>query len=538
MITEVFGKGMISTPDCPCNYGLKQQNGHGTCDRRPRNTEEIQDVLGLSTLPELRGVLRVATGGPIVNGDHAICSVRQINPREQPGFAGKLADRAPHLVRFDNLTALYSRMAMREKLGKSARDAEALGQSAALILIDLDDFSDVNDRYGQAAGDACLQYVASRLIATVGPVGFLARMGGDEFALLLQGHTRQSLSHILKGIQEALALPFSSDGHMFHLTSSIGIAVRCDGRGFNPDELVRDAALALDEAKASGKNCHRVFRRVLRTTCNEKLETLRGVRRALATGQLELYYQSKITLHDRTHSGFEALLRWNKGDGQILPPGSFMAAFDDPSLSMEIGNYVIASAIDQARRWVMARVPFVSIAINLSASQFRDDQLGNRILNAIAATNLDPRMIEVEVTEGVFLSATSDAVLNACKVLKQGGVRIAFDDFGTGFASLTHLRDFPVDIIKIDRSFINRLGQGQNTTTIVNAMVGLAHSLSMIIVAEGVETQAQAEFLKAIGCDAAQGYLFACPVPAAVAAQQLQHSHQLPDFVSTASLQP
>jgi diguanylate cyclase (GGDEF)-like protein len=426
---------------------------------------------------------------------------------------------------------------MREKLGNSARAAEALGQSAALVLLDIDDFADINNTHGQAAGDACLQRVASRLIATVGAVGFLARMGEDEFALLLQGHTRQSLSYVLKGIQGALALPFSIGGHTLNLTSSIGIAVRCDGRTFDPDDLLRDAALALNEAKASGKNCHRVFRRVLRTTCNQKLETLRGMRSALATGQLELYYQSKVTLRDRSHGGFEALLRWNKGDGNVLPPGSFMAAFDDPSLSMEIGNYVIESAIVQARRWMIARVPFISIAINLSASQFRDDQLGNRILNAIAATNLDPRMIEVEVTEGVFLSATSDAVLNACRVLKQGGVRIAFDDFGTGFASLTHLRDFPVDTIKIDRSFITRLGQGQNTTAIVNAMVGLAHNLSMSIVAEGVETQAQEEFLKAIGCDAAQGYLFARPVPAAVAAQHLQYPDRLPELGCASSPQ-
>jgi diguanylate cyclase (GGDEF)-like protein len=427
---------------------------------------------------------------------------------------------------------------MREELGNSARGAESLGQSATLILLDLDDFGDVNDTYGQAAGDACLQRVASRLIATVGAVGFLARMGEDEFALLLQGHTRRSVNNILKGIQEALALPFSFDGHTLYLTSSIGIAVRCDGRRFNPDELIRDAALALDEAKSSGKNCHRVFRRALRTTCNEKLETVRGVRSALAAGQLELYYQSKITLRDQTHSGFEALLRWNKGDGQVLSPGSFMAALDDPSLSMEIGNYVIATAIGQARQWMVAGVPFVSIAINLSAGQFRDDQLGNRILNAIAATNLHPRMVEVEVTEGVFLSTTSDTVLNACKVLKQGGVRIAFDDFGTGFASLTHLRDFPVDTIKIDRSFITRLEQSQHTTTIVNAMVGLAHNLSMSIVAEGVETQAQAEFLKAIGCDAAQGYLFARPVPADVAARQLQYPHRLPDFGCAPGSQP
>jgi diguanylate cyclase (GGDEF)-like protein len=499
---------------------------------------EVQHVLELNGLPALPNVSLADTVGPVANGDQAISSVRRIITWEQPGFAGKLGNRARHLARFDNLTTLHSRVAMREKLENSARAAEVLGQSVALILLDIDDFDDVNDTYGQAAGDACLQRVASRLIATAGTVGFLARTGEDEFALLLQGHTRRSLSQILKSIQESLASPFSFEGHTLHLTSSIGIAVRCDGRTFNPDELIRDAALALDEAKASGKNCHRIYRRVLRTTCNEKLETLRGVRSALATGQLELYYQSKVTLRDRSHSGFEALLRWNKGDEQVLTPGSFMAAFDDPSLSMEVGNYVIASAIAQARRWMLARVPFVSIAVNLSASQFRDDQLGNRILNAIAAINLDPRMIEVEVTEGVFLSATSDSVLNACKVLKQGGVRIAFDDFGTGFASLTHLRDFPVDTIKIDRSFITRLGKGQNTTTIVNAMVGLAHDLSMSIVAEGVETQAQAEFLKAIGCDAAQGYLFARPVPAAVAAQQLQYPHRPPDFGCTPSLQP
>jgi diguanylate cyclase (GGDEF)-like protein len=534
MITEVFRKGMILTPNSPWNYGA----GYESASSDPVIKMEVQNVLELNDLQPLPNVSLVDSDSPVANSDQATSSVRRIIPREQPGFAGKLVNRARRLARFDNLTTLHSRTAMREKLENSARAAEALGQSVALILLDIDDFDDVNDTCGQAAGDACLQRVASRLIATVGAVGFLARMGEDEFALLLLGHTRRSLGHILKGIQGALALPFSFDEHTLPLTSSIGIAVRCDGRTFDPDELLRDAALALKEAKASGKGCHRVFRRVLRTTCDEKIETLRGVRSALATGQLELYYQSKVTLRDRTHSGFEALLRWNKGDGYVVPPASFMAAFDDPSLSMEIGNYVIASAIAQARRWMIARVPFVSIAINLSASQFRDDQLANRILNAIATTNLDPWMIEVEVTEGVFLSATSDAVLNACKVLKQGGVRIAFDDFGTGFASLTHLRDFPVDTIKIDRSFITRLGEGQNTTTIVNAMVGLAHNLSMSIVAEGVETQAQAEFLKAIGCDAAQGYLFARPVPAAVAAQQLQFPHRFPAFECTPSLQP
>jgi EAL domain-containing protein (putative c-di-GMP-specific phosphodiesterase class I) len=253
---------------------------------------------------------------------------------------------------------------------------------------------------------------------------------------------------------------------------------------------------------------------------------IRAVRNALSNGQLELYYQPKIALRDHTHSGFEALLRWKKKDGRVLLPGSFMTALDDPSLSTAIGNHVISLAIAQARRWMLDCVPFVSVAINLSASQFTDPELAQHILNLIAASNLDPAMIEVEVTEGVFLSARTEGVLNVCKALKQGGVRIAFDDFGTGFASLTHLRDFPVDTIKIDRSFVYQLGRRHNTTVIVNAIVGLAHNLSMSIVAEGVETQAQAEFLRAIRCDAAQGYFFARPVPPREAAERLRASYQ------------
>jgi EAL domain-containing protein (putative c-di-GMP-specific phosphodiesterase class I) len=178
--------------------------------------------------------------------------------------------------------------------------------------------------------------------------------------------------------------------------------------------------------------------------------------------------------------------------------------------------------LDQAQHWNQAGIPFKSIAINLSASQFHDPDFANRLLSAIAAKNLDPGMIEVEVTEGVLLSTASDSVLSACTTLRDGGIRIAFDDFGTGFASLTHLRDFPVDIIKIDRSFISSLGQGENATAIVNAIVGLARNLSMSIVAEGVEADGQADFLRAIGCDVAQGYLYGRPVPSVEAAGYLE----------------
>ena len=457
----------------------------------------------------------------------SVSCIASILTAEFSGIPGKLTKRASQVfcASFDRLTGLRGRVELREKLQDSARFAETLGQSSALILVDIDDFRDVNNTHGHDVGDVCLQQVARHLMSAAGEIGFLARMGEDEFAILLQGHTHRSVCFLLKRIKEAFCEPLRHKRLTLRLTASIGVAVRCDGQRFNPDEFIRDASLALDEAKRAGKNCHRTFRRALLANCHEKFETLRGVRNALAAGELELYYQPKIALGDRVHKGFEALLRWRKPDGRVLSPKSFMEVFQDPSMSMDIGNYVIASAIDQARRWMIARVPFASVAVNLSASQFRDPRLGHHLLNAIAASGLNPAMIEVEVTEGVFLSTATDAVLHACKVLKQGGVRIAFDDFGTGFASLTHLRDFPVDTIKIDRSFIDQLGQGHNTTVIVNAMVGLAHNLSMSIVAEGVETQTQAEFLRAISCDAAQGYFFGRPAPAALATQRLESSH-------------
>lgn len=476
---------------------------------------------------QVREPCQLLPDAPQMVGAYEAMSVSCIAPTLTPElFDGpdKLTKRASQVfgVGVDRLTGLPGRLELREKLQDSARFAEALGQSSALILVDIDDFRDVNNTHGHDAGDACLQQVARHLVSAAGEIGFLARMGEDEFAILLRGHTHRSVCFVLERIKEAICKPLSYKRLTHRLTASIGVAIRCDGQRFNPDEFIRDASLALDEAKRAGKNCYRTFRPAFLANCHEKLAVLRDVRDALAAGEFELYYQPKIALGDRVHKGFEALLRWKKPNGRILTPESFAAALHDPSMSIDIGNHVIASAIDQARRWMKASVPFASVAVNLSASQFRDPRLGHRLLNAIAESDLNPAMIEVEVTEGVFLSTGTDAVLHACKILKQGGVRIAFDDFGTGFASLTHLRDFPVDTIKIDRSFIDQLGQGHNTTVIVNAMVGLAHNLSMSVVAEGVETQTQAEFLRTISCDTAQGYFFGRPAPADLATQRLE----------------
>ena len=433
-----------------------------------------------------------------------------------------MVDRIHSFSQRDDLTGLFNRKALRDKLGEIAGADLSSQKSVALFYFDIDNFKDVNDTHGHAAGDACLRHVGRRIRAAVGDCYIVARIGGDEFAVLTNGTSLpESLDSVADLIRSTVAIPVRWRGHAFQLTASVGVAVRGDKNEFQPDELVREAELALYEAKAAGRNCHKTFRPALQTANRERFETVRDVRRALALHHLELYYQPKVSLADGGHQGFEALLRWNKSAQSVVAPGAFLAALEDPNLSKEIGDFVIAAAINQAMLWKQASIPFGHIAVNLSASQFRDPSLAANLLAEIASHGIDPSMIEVEVTEGVFLSTASDMVLRACESFKAGGIRIAFDDFGTGFASLSHLRDFPVDIIKIDRSFISQLNRGQHTTAIVNAMVGLAHNLSMEIVAEGVELEAQAIFLRAIGCNQAQGYLFGRPVQAPAAIRNL-----------------
>jgi EAL domain-containing protein (putative c-di-GMP-specific phosphodiesterase class I) len=275
---------------------------------------------------------------------------------------------------------------------------------------------------------------------------------------------------------------------------------------------MKEADLALYEAKGDGRNCRRQFRKELGDRLSRRRKVLIDVRTALTDKRLEIYYQPKVSLFHGRVVGFEALLRLNGTEGRLATPSDFMPALEDLALSKEIGRFVVKAVLDQALEWQRLGVDYKSIAINLSASQFHEASFAQDFLNAIAARGLSASSFEVEVTEGVFLSTASNCVLTACEALREAGVRIAFDDFGTGFASLTHLRDFPVDVLKIDRSFIKELTAGGATTTIVNAMVSLANDLSMSVVAEGVETQDQERFLRAIGCHVAQGFYFSKPM--------------------------
>lgn len=425
-------------------------------------------------------------------------------------------DRIAQMGERDELTGLYNRAYLRSHI-----DGLAAGRAAAshaFLLLDLDGFKDINDTHGHAAGDECLRRVARRVARAAGRGALVARIGGDEFAILIDSRRgRFDVRGLAEQVRMAVQIPVRWQGQSFQLSVSIGIAHRPAGCNIGSDEIFGDADLALYDAKASGKNCEAVYRPELKAEATRRFAIVRDVGRALKKGNLALYYQPKVGLADGTHQGFEALLRWVREDGAVVAAGAFGPALRDPGLSVEIGDFVLQSALEQAAAWTAAGLPFGSIAVNLGASQFRNRNLGRVILERSRELGLMPGTIEIEVTEDVFMSRATGHALEICHELKAGGMRIAFDDFGTGFASLTHLREFPVDVLKIDRSFISRLGTDANTTSIVHAVIDLAHNLDLRVVAEGVENEGQAQFLRAVGCEWAQGYLYARPMDARAA---------------------
>jgi diguanylate cyclase (GGDEF)-like protein len=439
-----------------------------------------------------------------------------------------MVDQLQNLARRDDLTGLFNRRALRDELAKTTHAAERSAPAIGLLSLDIDKFKEVNEAHGSDAGDFCLVVIGRRIQVAAGESGIVARIGGDEFAVLVRNEESEiSIGEIARRVLAAIAAPIQWKGHFLYVTASMGIAVRLDADNVVPEDIISEAHLALHDAKASGGRCHKTFHPKLQIVSKARIETLRDVRRALAMRHLELYYQPKVYLADGSHRGFEALLRWHKSAQNVVAPGMFLAALDDPILSKDIGDFVIASAIEQAVKWKQGGVPFGHIAVNLAASQFAETDMALKLIAALKDCGLDPGMIAVEVTENILLSSVSGNVLRACRAFRAEGIKISFDDFGTGYASLSHLRDFPVDVIKIDKSFVSQLVEGENTTVIVNSIVGLAHSLSMEVVAEGVEMESQVSFLKAIGCDQGQGYLFGRPLPAEMAVRHLMKRQQI-----------
>ncbi len=430
-----------------------------------------------------------------------------------------LLAKMARLAQRDDLTGLNKRSVLTERLATLGLAEPSVRRGLTLYFVDLDGFKAINDARGHAAGDACLSRIAERLRSIRVSHKLVARIGGDEFAILIEGvHDVTDQDRIGAIIITEINRDVRFQGESLRVGASLGIAARFPGECIDADTLLREADLAMYAAKATGQNQAVRYSRGLDAEACERKQLAADAFRDLARGRFCLHYQPKIRLADGSLTGFEALLRWRHDTG-IRAPGAFESVLNHPDLAQRLGDFVLNAALDQARAWTDAGLPFGHIAINVGAGQLADPTLAPSILLGLARRGLPSSVVVIEVTEDVFLSRDTGPVHKLCEAMKEHGVKVSLDDFGTGYASLTHLRTLPVDELKIDRSFVGRIGEDAVTTAIVKAIVGLARDLGRKVVAEGVETEEQARILHELACDQAQGYLFGRPASADDAAE-------------------
>lgn len=418
------------------------------------------------------------------------------------------------LAFFDELTGLPNRTLFGERLRQTLAGAARHGYLTGMMLLDLDCFKVVNDTLGHPAGDSLLQEVASRMSSTVRDYDTVARFGGDEFALLLPEIRHEyDVAGIVKKIQNAFVEPFRVIGRELFLTPSMGIAL-CPKDGGDGDELFRCADSALYHAKLLGRNCFRMYSADLTVQAKERLDIEAALRTSVANGELEIFYQPQIDLGKGRLLGAEALLRWHHPERGLLTPDKFIGIAEDTGLIVGIGEWVLREACNTVVKWNKGGNGLYRIAVNVSTRQFRMNDLAASLRAILEETGCRPEWLELEITESLLLE-DNDEIRKALDELSDIGVSLAIDDFGTGYSALGYLNRFPIHILKIDRSFINGIAGDAHNAALVKAIIAMAYSLKLRLVAEGVETAQQDEMLRAWGCHTAQGYLYGRPTPLA-----------------------
>jgi diguanylate cyclase (GGDEF)-like protein/PAS domain S-box-containing protein len=418
-------------------------------------------------------------------------------------------ERALWMATHDPLTGLPNRVVLQENLDRLSTGSQA---GCALLVLDVDDFKLINDTLGHDAGDGLLCAFAERLGRAIRPGDLVARLGGDEFAVVLRATSEQEVEAAGDKIFAQLRKPFAHAGKLIECNASIGASLHPrDGAGRS--ELMKAADIALYSAKAAGRGRLKVFRSSMREAFESRTSMVFMARRALAAGGVLPHYQPKVCLRTGRILGFEALLRWRDSDGRLCLPERVKAAFDDPALSEAINDRMIDRCLADMSAWIGQGVDFGHVAINCSAAAFHSRRLADELLEKLDRLRIPLDRVQLEVTETVFLGRGSDHVKDALSRLHDSGVRIALDDFGTGHAALLHLMQFPVDALKIDRSFIAGLGRNGEAEAITKAIVGLGTSLGIEVIAEGVETPEQQATLIGLGCRTGQGYLYSKAVP-------------------------
>jgi diguanylate cyclase (GGDEF)-like protein len=444
----------------------------------------------------------------------------------------RIADqRVVHMAHHDVLTGLPNRTLLTDRVEQAIVRARRGDGKLAVLFLDLDRFKNVNDSLGHTVGDQLLQAVSARLVSCLREGDTAARLGGDEFIISLPDvRDGAEAALVAARILEELAKPFTVSGHQLPAEVSIGIAMYPDD-GDSPQTLLRNADTAMYHAKESGRANYQFFSEQMTERVSRRLSTETSLRRALERGEFSLHYQPLIQLASGRIDGAEALARWPRPDGRLVPPADFIPIAEETGLIVPLGEWALREACMQAKAWQSLQ-PGLRIAVNLSARQFRQKHLARMVEQTLRDTGLEPALLELELTEGMLMHHADDTVQTLAQ-LDEMGVRLAIDDFGTGYSSLSYLKRFPIHTLKIDRSFVQDLSTDPNDAAIVTAIVGMARGLGLGVTAEGVETEAQASFLRLLSCDLAQGFHFGRPMSAAdfalrlgAAAAARQHAAQ------------
>lgn len=419
--------------------------------------------------------------------------------------------RAQELINFqayhDLLTKLPNRALMEDRLSIAITQARRNDQSLAVMFLDLDRFKWVNDTMGHTMGDRLLQAVSQRLENTLRKGDTLARFGGDEFALILpQIKHRQDAAVIAEKVLGELKDPFKIDEHELYVSGSIGIAVYPEA-GYTMESLIQSADLAMYCVKDRGKNGYEFFNVAMNEMSTARLTIERELRKALANDELRVCYQPQVNASTEQIVGFEALVRWQHAENGMIFPDEFIPVAEETGLILEVGNFVLETACRDLASWRLASVENIRVSINFSAPQVEQDDFIERIVDTLRRHNLPGDCLEVEITENIIMNDMSQ-VIQKLRKLTSLGIKIAIDDFGTGYSSLSYLQQFPINTLKIDKSFVGSIHVNEGGTSIVDAIVAMAHGLKLNLIAEGVETDPQLEYLKSLGCAEIQGWLF------------------------------
>jgi diguanylate cyclase (GGDEF)-like protein/PAS domain S-box-containing protein len=426
-------------------------------------------------------------------------------------IARAISIQMTHSAEHDSLTGLPNRLLLSDRVTQAIAFARRHMKRLAVLFLDLDGFKHINDSLGHPVGDKLLQSIAKRLVDCGRASDTVSRQGGDEFVVLLsEVEHSEDAAIAARRMLSAVAEAHSIEQHDLHVTTSIGVSVYPDD-GEDAETLIKNADTAMYQAKENGRQSYQFFKPAMNARAVERQAIEEGLRRALERDEFSLNYQPKINFRTGAITGAEALLRWTHPTRGAVSPAQFIPVAEDCGLILPIGNWVLRKACEQARDWLKAGLPVATMAVNVSAMEFRDAHFLEGLFAILAETGLDPRSLELELTESVLMKHAESAAVILESVRKRG-ITVALDDFGTGYSSLSYLRNFPIDALKIDQSFVAQITAARDDASIVIAVISMARSLKLRVVAEGVETLEQLAFLQAHECDEAQGYYFSRPV--------------------------